>query len=89
MSEWKPRDKNVKIGGIPWFARMTDKARATASGNSEGYIFPCPVDQSLLSTAGIAPDDFLEMATRIKDDEKLVEEFKKKSKKKDWSDFRV
>jgi hypothetical protein len=40
MSEWKPRGRDVVIGGIPWLARMSDKARAKAASTIGDYIYP-------------------------------------------------
>lgn len=89
MSEFKPRGRDVVIGGVPWLARMTDKARAKADGTIGDYIYPCPMDQKLLAAAGIGADEFLEMATTISDDEALAEEFKKRSGRSDWSDYQI
>lgn len=37
---WKPRGRDVVIGGIPWLARMADKAWAKLYGDLNGYIYP-------------------------------------------------
>jgi len=87
--EWKPRGRDVVIGGIPWLARVTDKARAKADGTIGDYIYPCPIDRRFLNEAGITPEEFMELATSAKNDDELVAAFKQRSKKQDWSDFRV
>jgi len=87
--EWKPRGRDVKLAGIPWLARVSDKARAKADGTIGDYIYPCPIDQRFLREAGISPDEFMQIAVAAKSDDELVEAFTAKSKKKDWSDFRV
>jgi len=87
--EWKPRGRDVVLGGIPWLARVTDKARAKADGTIGEYIYPCPIDRRFLQEAGLSAEDFIQLATAAKSDEELVSAFKEKSKKKDWSDFRV
>lgn len=87
MSEWKPRGRDVVIGGVPWLARMADKARAKAEGTIGDYIYPCPVDQRLLQTAGIDPEEFMEMAVNAKSDEELAQAFKERSGRSDWSDY--
>ena len=45
MSDWemldfKPRSRGMVIGGIPWLARITDKARAVNEGRIGDYVFP-------------------------------------------------
>ncbi|HEX6971788.1 MAG TPA: DUF5069 domain-containing protein [Limnochordia bacterium] len=72
-TEWKPRGRDVVIGGIPWLARMTDKARAKAAGTIGDYIYPCPQDQKLLAELGLTGDEFLKIAVSAKTDEEVVE----------------
>lgn len=88
MEEWKPRGRDVVIGGIPWLARCADKARAKAEGTIGDYIYPCPIDQRFLAEAGISPEEFTEIALNAKTDDELVAAFLEKSKRKDWSTFR-
>jgi len=38
--DWKPRHRDLVIGGIPWLARITDKARAKLNGTIGDYIYP-------------------------------------------------
>ena len=53
MSEgFQPRSRDLVIGGIPWIARMSDKARAKADGTIDDYIYPCPIDQRVLGELG-------------------------------------
>ena len=45
MSDWdildfKPRARGMVIGGIPWLARLADKARAVNDGRIGDYVFP-------------------------------------------------
>lgn len=40
VEEWKPRGRDVVIGGIPWLARAADKAKAKAEGTIGDYIYP-------------------------------------------------
>lgn len=87
--EWKPRGRDVVIGGIPWLARVTDKARAKADGTIGDYIYPCPIDRRFLQEAGMSAEEFMEVATSAADDDSLVASFIERSKRKDWSDFRV
>lgn len=89
MSEWKPRGRDVKIGNVPWLARITDKARAKADGTIGEYIFPCPMDKRFLKKAGLSPEDFLELAVSSNSDEALVQRFREQTGHVDWSDFQA
>lgn len=71
--DFKPRPRDLVIGGIPWIARMSDKARAGANGTIGDYIYPCPIDQRVLGELGISADEFMDMATTSETDAELVE----------------
>ena len=71
--EFKPRARDLVIGGIPWIARMSDKARARADGTIGDYIYPCPIDQRVLGELGLSADEFMDMATTSETDTELVE----------------
>lgn len=72
MAEWQPRGRDVVIGGIPWLARMTDKARAKAAGTIGDYIYPCPQDRKLLAQLGLSGEEFLNIAEEAKSDAEVV-----------------
>ena len=38
--DWKPRHRDMIIGGIPWLARISDKANAQLQGIIGEYIYP-------------------------------------------------
>ena len=38
--DWKPRHRDMMIGGFGWLARIADKANAKMSGTIGDYIFP-------------------------------------------------
>ncbi len=38
--EFKPRARGLIIGGLPWLARIADKARARAVGRLGAYLYP-------------------------------------------------
>ncbi len=80
-AEWKPRGRDVVIGGIPWLARMTDKARAKAAGTIGDYIYPCPVDQRLLRELGLTAEEFQAIALQAKTDEEVVELVRQRSRR--------
>lgn len=66
-----PRSPKHRLGGYVHLARMIDKARAKAAGTIGEYIYPCPLDQSLLDFLGISAEAFYEAATERTDDEIL------------------
>lgn len=69
---WKPRSGTVAILGVPWLARMTDKARASLEGRLGDYIFPCPQDQALLRRLRLSPAEFLSIVRRAESDGDIV-----------------
>jgi hypothetical protein len=75
--EFQPRPRDLVIGGIPWIARMSDKARAKADGSIGEYIYPCPVDRRVLAELGISAEEFLAMAVQVETDAALVDQVRK------------
>jgi hypothetical protein len=74
MSEsFQPRSRDLVIGGIPWIARMSDKARAKSDGTIDDYIYPCPIDKRVLGELGISADEFMRIASTSTTDGELVE----------------
>ncbi|HOB09214.1 MAG: DUF5069 domain-containing protein [Limnochordia bacterium] len=73
---FEPRDGNIALGGMPWLARMIDKARAKADGTIGDYIYPCPRDQELLKKLGLTADEFMEIVLNSRDDQEIVEKVK-------------
>lgn len=69
---FEPRGENVIIGGIPWLARMIDKARAKANGTIEDYTYPCPKDKELLEKLGLSADEFLYLVVEHSSDEEII-----------------
>ena len=70
--DWKPRPGTCPIGDLQWIARMSDKARATARGTSDGYIYPCPVDRRCLGALELDAKTFQTLAVGAHDDADLV-----------------
>jgi len=66
-----PRSPNELLGGYAHLSRMIDKARAKAADTLGEYIYPCPLDQSLLDFLGIQSAAFLEVA-QDRDDEGIL-----------------
>ncbi len=73
---FEPRDGNLTLGGIPWMARMVDKARAELEGNLGDYIFPCPRDKRLLARLGLTADEFRHIVAKSPDDEAVLSHIK-------------
>ena len=70
LSRKYPRSPKEKLGGHVHLARMVDKARAKASGTLGEYIYPCPLDETLLEFLGIASDAFY-AAVQERDDSEI------------------
>jgi len=75
---FEPRDGKIALGGIPWLARMIDKARAKADGTIGDYVYPCPKDRELLQKLGLTADEFMEIVLTSQDDQEIVEKVKGK-----------
>ncbi len=73
---FEPRDGSLALGGIPWLARMIDKARAKADGTIGDYIYPCPKDQELLKKLGLTADQFSAIVAESRDDQEIVAKVK-------------
>ncbi len=71
LTRYYPRSPKEKVGGIVHLARMIDKARAKAAGTVGEYIYPCPLDQSLLDFLGTTGDAFYEAVKDLDDGEVL------------------
>lgn len=68
----EPRDKSTTIAGVPWLARMADKAQLSSEERLHGGLqFPCPNDQKLCRSMGVEPEDFKHMVIASPDDETL------------------
>jgi hypothetical protein len=40
LLDFKPRARGMLMGGIPWLARISDKARARQEGRIGEYLYP-------------------------------------------------
>lgn len=74
----QPRDGGMSVGGIPWLARMIDKARLEASGEIDQYDleYPCPIDQNLLRHLGIEAKTFQNIAVSASSDDQVLYELR-------------
>ena len=80
--DFKPRARGLIIGGIPWLARITDKARATDQGRIGAYIYPCPADQRFLQQVEMSAEEFTRLAAECEDDDAVIERMKAHLKEK-------
>lgn len=76
----EPRSGGVVVGGIPWLARMIDKARLEASGQIDIFDleYPCPMDRGLLSQLGLDGKTFQQIAVNAASDAEILTELKKR-----------
>ncbi len=75
---FQPRGRDLVIGGIPWIARMSDKARAKADGTIDDYIYPCPIDRRVLGELGMSADEFMHIAVDSGTDAELVRQVRER-----------
>jgi hypothetical protein len=70
----EPRSGQISVGGIPWLARMIDKARLEAAGEIDQYDleYPCPMDQGLLRQLGLDGKTFQQIAVNAKNDAEVL-----------------
>ena len=78
------------IGGIPWLARITDKARARQEGRIGEYLYPWGADQHFLEEVQMSVEVFTELVGTAKDDDDVIEKMKvhldqlRQQAEKDW-----
>ena len=83
--DFKPRARGMIIGGIPWLARISDKARAMLDERIGAYIYPCPADQRFLEEVQMSADEFTELVGSCPDDDAVIEKMKAHLKAKGLS----
>ena len=71
-----PRRGRDEVAGAMWLLRVFDKARAAANGTIHDYIYPCPMDQGVLSRWGIDSAQFDNVIRQHRDDDSIVAWFK-------------
>ncbi len=69
---FRPRARDVTVDGVPWIARMSDKAKAFAGGYIDEYIYPCPIDRRVLAQLQLSSEDFIQMSVEAESDEQLA-----------------
>ena len=71
--DWKPRGRELVIGGVPWLARATDKARASMSGAIGDYVYPCPADEAFFNSHKIDAATFTRIVKENLTDDLMIE----------------
>ncbi|MFM7468772.1 MAG: DUF5069 domain-containing protein [Vampirovibrionales bacterium] len=73
----EPRSGGITLEGLPWLARMTDKARLQPTGALTilDLDYPCPMDQQLLRKLQLTGESFQALALAL-DDAALVTHLK-------------
>ncbi len=66
----------MKLEGYVHLARMIDKCRAVLAGTEGEYIYPCPMDERLMTFAGITADQFTAAVKGSSTDEGVIEWFR-------------
>ncbi len=67
-----PRSMRATLGGYVHLARMIDKCRAVLAGTEGEYVYPCPMDERLLSFAGLTHEAFTDAVRTHPDDAGVV-----------------
>ena len=71
--DFKPRARGMVIGGIPWLARISDKARARVHDRIGAYVYPCPADKRFLEDVQMSAEDFTALVADSADDDAVIE----------------
>ena len=94
LTKRPPRSPRSRLGGYALLPRMLDKGRATLAGIHGEYHYNCPLDQRILSFAGIDPMKLLAELAKGKGDGEILEWVQANGKTKrepweiqQWSDF--
>jgi hypothetical protein len=74
--DFRPRSRQLTMGGMPWLPRITDKARAKLRGTIGDYVYPWGADKKFLEELGIEPDVFTEIINKCPTDAEVIEKVK-------------
>ena len=69
LTQFIPRSPKNKLAGIVMIPRMLDKARAYNNKSLGEYIYPCPLDQTILDFLGIDHNKLTYQAQKLTDEE--------------------
>lgn len=73
LTQRPPRSTRARLGGYVLLPRMLDKGRATLAGTNGAYHYACPIDQNVLTFAGIDAEKLKEQIALGKGDGELLE----------------
>ena len=79
LTKQPPRSPRVRLGGYALLPRCLDKGRATIAGTNGEYHFNCPLDQRLLTFAGVDADALKKELGKGKGDWEILQWFQKNS----------
>jgi hypothetical protein len=82
-----PRSPRETLGGFVLAARMLDKCRAVINGTNGEYHFNCPLDQKILSFAGLDAEAFKAFVATGADDAAVAEWIQTHTQVKDRGDI--
>ncbi len=71
-----PRSMRVMLEGYVHVARMIDKCRAVLAGTEGEYIYPCPMDERLMTFAGLTAGQFTQAVKTHPTDEGVAAWFR-------------
>jgi len=80
-SHQEPRSGGISLAGVPWLARMIDKARLQPTGALEilDLDYPCPMDQRLLSRLGLSGQEFQQIVLANPTDDGILAALKERN----------
>jgi hypothetical protein len=94
LTQRPPRSPRSRLGGYALLPRMLDKGRATLAGTNGEYHYNCPLDQRILSFAGIDAKKLLAELKKGKGDGEILGWIQATAKHKpspweiqQWSDY--
>ncbi len=73
LTQRPPRSPRVRLGGYVALPRMLDKGRATIDGKNGEYHFNCPLDEMILTFAGLDADELKSQLALGKTDAQILE----------------
>jgi len=82
LTQRPPRSARVRLGGYAILPRCLDKGRATVNGKNGEYHYNCPLDQMLLTFAGIDAEELKSQLALGKSDTEILEWIQTNAKNK-------
>ncbi len=79
-----PRRGREAIGDVLWLLRAADKGRASAAGTIHDYIYPCPMDRSMMERWRVSAPEFEEALRQNPTDDDLYAWFTGRVRSEDF-----